>query len=87
MVQLAISGFFITLFLTSASTKAYFSKNTGYVILAFVVTIVCMVCMACCEGPRRTAPMNYIFLFVFTLAESFLLGVISATYKQETVSF
>lgn len=86
MVQLAITGFFITLFVTSKSTSAYFAKNPQYVIIAFVVTFICMICMACCEGPRRTAPTNYIFLFVFTLAESFLLGVISAAYKLETVS-
>jgi len=27
---------------------------------------VCMISMACCEGVRRKAPMNYIFLGIFT---------------------
>lgn len=38
--------------------------------------------MACCESVRRTFPMNFIFLALFTLAESFLLGMISSSYAQ-----
>jgi len=38
--------------------------------------------MACCESVRRTFPMNFIFLAIFTLAESFLLGMITASYAQ-----
>ena len=38
--------------------------------------------MACCESVRRSFPMNFIFLAIFTLAESFLLGMITASYAQ-----
>ncbi len=86
MVQLAITAAFIGLFTTNDATAKYFQERVGYVVLAFVVTIVCMLAMACCEGPRRTPPLNYIFLLIFTCAEGFLMGVISATFKAREVN-
>lgn len=44
-----------------------------------------MISMACCESVRRKTPLNFIFLFLFTLAESFLLGMIAGQYKAEEV--
>ncbi|XP_036317548.1 protein lifeguard 1-like [Rhagoletis pomonella] len=44
-----------------------------------------MVCMACCESVRRKTPLNFIFLFLFTLAESFLLGVTATYYASSEV--
>lgn len=44
-----------------------------------------MMAMACCEGVRRQAPTNFIFLGLFTLAESFLLGVIAVQASPESV--
>ncbi|CAB0000017.1 unnamed protein product [Nesidiocoris tenuis] len=54
-------------------------------ILAAVMSIVLIVVLACCESVRRTAPMNFIMLFLFTLVEGFLLGVVSSTYSKESV--
>lgn len=50
-----------------------------------MVLIVTMISMACCEGVRRKTPMNFIFLFLFTLAESFLLGMIAGQYRANEV--
>ncbi len=44
-----------------------------------------MIAMACCEGVRRKAPTNYIFLGVFTLAEGFMLGTVSAFFDVDAV--
>ncbi|KAH8285632.1 hypothetical protein KR054_011836 [Drosophila jambulina] len=41
-----------------------------------------MIYMAECESVRRRTPMNFIFLSLFTLAESFLLGMIAVQYKE-----
>lgn len=41
--------------------------------------------MACCESVRRTFPMNVIFLAIFTLAQSFMLGCMSAQYGRDEV--
>ena len=44
-----------------------------------------MIALACCESVRRQMPMNFIFLGLFTLAESFLLGCMSTVYDSDTV--
>lgn len=44
-----------------------------------------MVCMACCESVRRKTPLNFIFLFLFTVAESFLLGMVAGQYEANEV--
>lgn len=54
--------------------------------VAFGVMIVTMLSMACCTNVRRKAPMNFIFLGLFTLAQSFLLGTISARYNVNEVN-
>ena len=46
--------------------------------MSSVVTIVIILVLACCEAPRRKFPLNMILLGIFTIAESFLLGVITA---------
>ncbi|EDS39171.1 conserved hypothetical protein [Culex quinquefasciatus] len=40
--------------------------------------LVTLISMACCGSVRRKAPMNFIFLTLFTLAQSFLLGITTA---------
>uniref|UniRef100_A0A224Y5A0 Putative n-methyl-d-aspartate receptor glutamate-binding subunit n=1 Tax=Panstrongylus lignarius TaxID=156445 RepID=A0A224Y5A0_9HEMI len=47
--------------------------------------LVCLVTMACCGDVRRKAPMNFIFLGLFTLAESFLLGCAVATFRAQEI--
>lgn len=53
--------------------------------VAFIVMLVTMISMACCEGVRRTAPTNFIFLGLFTLAETFLLGMMTSKVPKDTV--
>jgi len=53
--------------------------------VGFVVTMVCMIAMVCCEGPRRKAPMNYIFLGIFTAAEGFMLGTLTVKFETESI--
>lgn len=44
-----------------------------------------LVAITCCTNLARRTPHNYIALFVFTIAESFLVGVISAVYEYRVV--
>ena len=39
------------------------------------------------EGVRRKTPHNFIFLGLFTLAEGFMLGTITATYNIDEVQY
>ena len=58
-------------------------QNTWSLYVAMAATFVLVLVLACCEGPRRKAPTNYILLGTFTLCESFLLGAVSSTYETE----
>ena len=85
MLQLLVSVGVIALFLFHEGTQKWIQRNPSMVWVALGTTLVLIICMACCSSVRRKAPMNFIFLAIFTFAESFLLGVISSTYKSEEV--
>lgn len=55
----------------------------NFILFNFIKTF--LLAMACCESVRRTFPINFIFLAIFTLAQSFLLGVMSAAYARDEI--
>ncbi|XP_046968526.1 protein lifeguard 1-like isoform X1 [Vanessa cardui] len=85
MCQLLVTLSFITLFVYHTPTKLWVQRNTYMFWIAFAVVLVTLIAMACCHSVRRTAPMNFIFLGIFTVAESFLLGVTSSMYASDAV--
>ncbi|CAH2039299.1 unnamed protein product, partial [Iphiclides podalirius] len=85
MCQLLITMGFIALFLFHEPTKRWVAQNSYLFWIALVLLIVCLIAMACCPDVRRTAPTNFIFLFIFTLAQSFLLGVATSVYDVSEV--
>ncbi|XP_064463726.1 protein lifeguard 2-like [Ornithodoros turicata] len=85
LVQLAITTALIALFIFEPNVKAFSRANPGLYIAAMVVTFVLMLVLACCEGVRRSFPVNLILLFIFTLCEGFLLGTVSSYYKADEV--
>lgn len=52
-------------------------------IISIVLIYTMVIAIVCCVG--RTFPVNYICLFIFTLAESFLLMLFSAKYTPTSV--
>ncbi|XP_026733743.1 protein lifeguard 1 isoform X3 [Trichoplusia ni] len=85
MCQLLVTMSFIALFLFHAPTKNWAQRNSWLFWVAFAVVFICLIVMACCGNVRRQAPMNFIFLGIFTVAESFLLGVTSSVYAVDAV--
>lgn len=77
---------FVALFVFHEPTKQFAYRNPAIFWVALVVLLVTMICMACCESVRRQTPMNFIFLGLFTLAESFLMGVSASRYAPNEVS-
>merc|ERR1719347_650495 len=53
--------------------------------IALVIMLVSIITLACCEGVRRKTPHNFIFLGLFTLAEGFMLGAVTSTYRADEV--
>ncbi|GFY78044.1 protein lifeguard 1 [Trichonephila inaurata madagascariensis] len=85
MVQLAITFGFISLFVYNDSVKLFAQQHTELMFIAIILVFVLMIAMACCDNVRRTFPLNFICLFLFTFVESFLLGVASSTYEADEV--
>lgn len=85
MLQLSITLVFICWFLYHIPTKQFVQRHPELLIVSIVLIIVSMIALACCGELRRKAPMNFIFLFIFTIAESFVLGVCSSSYGKEEV--
>ncbi|XP_011182293.1 protein lifeguard 1 [Zeugodacus cucurbitae] len=55
--------------------------------VALGAVFVIMIPIACCEGVRRSFPLNFILLILFTLAESFLLSFLAIKYSPDTVLY
>lgn len=84
-MQLLITLSFIAWFTYHNDTKVFVRHHMGIWWAALAIMIVCLITMACCGDVRRKAPLNFIFLFIFTLAQSFLLGVAASTYDTDAV--
>lgn len=84
-VQLSVTLAIICLFVFHQPTRRWVLQHHQLVWVALIVLFITMIAMACCESVRRSSPMNFIFLGIFTLAQSFMLGVMSAVYDPELV--
>lgn len=84
-MQLSVTLGIIALFVFHKPTNVWVRQHRELFWISFAVVIVTMIALACCESVRRKSPMNFIFLSLFTLAESFLLGCMSAVYNPEIV--
>nr|XP_012560304.2 protein lifeguard 3 isoform X1 [Hydra vulgaris] len=83
--QLLVSVGIVCLFVLVHPINSYVKKNVAMFWMAWIATIVLMIAIACCENVRRTFPMNFIMLSLFTLCESYLIGVVSAHYNVNEV--
>ncbi|KAI9589408.1 hypothetical protein GQX74_007577 [Glossina fuscipes] len=84
-VQLLVTAAIVAVFVY-VDEVAFFVKENYYLIwIALGLTIVLMVMLICCESLRRTPPTNYICLLLFTMCESFLVGVTASKYAPDEV--
>jgi len=84
-VQLGVTIAIISMFFFWNDLALYTRENNWLFYVALALTLVCIIALGCCPGVRRTFPMNFIFLGIFTICEGFLLGVVSSRYSTETV--
>lgn len=71
----------VTLFVFHEPTQQWVLRNTWLWFTSLIVLLVTMIALACCEGVRRKSPGNFILLFLFTGAMSFMMGVMSANFE------
>lgn len=76
---------FIITFKYHEATNLWVRKNQWLFYVSLGVMIVTMISMACCTSVRRTAPMNFIFLGLFTLSQGFMLGMTTTVYRGDEV--
>ncbi|KAI1282061.1 Protein lifeguard 1 [Halotydeus destructor] len=84
-VQLIVTFGFVLIFSLSDGSKGWAARNQGLLFLAFGVSIGSMLTLACCGSVRRQFPQNFICLGIFTLAQAFLLGFVTAFYNTQSV--
>ncbi|XP_058124573.1 protein lifeguard 1-like [Anopheles ziemanni] len=84
-VQLAITFTFVTVVMLHKPTRRVVQESVPLFWIAFIVMFVALIGISCCGEMRRKAPMNFILLGLFTLAESFLVAVVSAQYDADVV--
>lgn len=61
-------------------TRLYVQSHPGLSIIASIFTLSILIVLACSENLRRKSPYNFIFLFMVTLALSFLLATSLSQY-------
>jgi protein lifeguard len=84
-VQLTVTLGIIALFVFHEPTQKYIKHHQWMMWVALGFLFVMMLVLACCESVRRTSPMNFICLGLYTLAQGFILGVISSIHDPEIV--
>ncbi|KAH8237391.1 hypothetical protein KR038_010877 [Drosophila bunnanda] len=85
MGQLLVTFGAVALFVFHQGTKDFAHRNIWLFWVALGVMLVTMLSMACCESVRRQTPTNFIFLGLFTAAQSFLMGVSATRYAPSEV--
>lgn len=84
-VQLGITLAFICWFVYHKPTQKYVHAHPAISYVSFAIILVVMITLACCGETRRKSPMNFILLFIFTLAEAFVLGANASYYQADAV--
>lgn len=88
--QLAVTFAVILMFSVDGPAQRYVDMRDPNAhqwpfILSMVVGIGCLLTLSCCSHQARVFPNNYIFLSIFTLAESVMLGVICGAYALDSI--
>ncbi|KAH8372220.1 hypothetical protein KR093_010606 [Drosophila rubida] len=85
VIQLLFTCGIISIFLYHEPTKMFVQHYPQVLIAALIVNLVVLLSMACCESTRRTYPINFVCLAIFTFTWSLLLGAVSSTMDANLV--
>lgn len=76
---------FIVWFGFHQATNEWVRRNIGMFYVALAVMFISLLVMACCENVRRKAPLNFVFLGIFTLAESYIVAMATIRFQPDDV--
>lgn len=74
------------LFAHDGPTRDYAKENMWPFFVCLILVFITLISLSCCEGVRRTSPSNLIFLSLFTVGESILVGYCTVNYERDTVN-
>ncbi|XP_001996621.2 protein lifeguard 1 [Drosophila grimshawi] len=80
MAQLVVTFGIVALFVFSVEAKIFAVLHPGLFWVAVLIMLLTMFAMVCCENVRRETPINFICLGLFTVAESFLMGISASRF-------
>lgn len=86
-LQITATAAIVALFTFHEGVREFVQQRPSLYWVAVVTSFVVILMLACCGNLQRMFPCNVICLGIFTLAEGFVLGMISARFSQETIFF
>ncbi|XP_065417448.1 protein lifeguard 3 [Chrysemys picta bellii] len=84
-VQLLVTVGIIAVFTFVSPVRNFVRRNVAVYYCSYAVFLVTYLVLACCQGPRRRFPWNFILLSIFTLAMAFMTGTIASMYSTRAV--
>jgi hypothetical protein len=75
----------VAVFTFVGAVKSFVQRNPAMLWAAIGVSFATIIVLACCGDVSRRYPYNFIFLFIFTLAEAYLVGVLASFYSTDSV--
>ena len=83
--QLAVTFGMVTLFTLNTAVRTYVHHSPALYYSAFALFLVTFFGLVCCPTNAKQYPKNYVFLFLFTVAEGFMLGVNASRFQTSDV--
>ncbi|KAJ8258983.1 hypothetical protein COCON_G00179950 [Conger conger] len=85
MIQLLVTMAIVALFTFCEPVRFYIQTHPGWYWASYIVFFATYLTLSCCAGPRRQFPWNLILLAIFTLALSYMTGMLSSFYNTKSV--
>lgn len=83
--QLLLTTIFSGIACISEAVKSFLLDHFGITCLMAAFAIILPFVIVCCPGSMRKVPQNYIILFLFTFAESYLVAMVCCTTNPSIV--
>lgn len=84
-LQLLVTFGIVCIFTFVDGVPQFVQNNIGIYYAAYGVFLVVYIMLVCCGSIRRKHPTNIIFLIIFTLAFSYMVGTIASFYDTMSV--
>ncbi|KAH8232685.1 hypothetical protein KR032_011850, partial [Drosophila birchii] len=85
LAQLMCTLGLLALLTCDSDVKLYVQESRVLFLLSWMVMLVILGVLTCNEGARRRTPMNFIFLMMISVAQSFLVSVAACRYAPKEV--